>query len=222
MSLIRGFGRKPLGTGNAAVSRMMLHMPKLDLARLATYDDLVAVPDHLVAEIVDGELWTSPRPAPRHARAYTRLVSRLDNAFGSGGAGPGGWEILAEPELHLGAHVLVPDVAGWRLERMPRLPETAYFDVAPDWVCEVLSPTTTNLDRTKKLRIYAEFGVRHTWLVDPVLQTLEVLRLDGPQWTLLDTRVGQVAVRAEPFGGVEIDLGLLWPFDDAGASRDRH
>jgi Uma2 family endonuclease len=112
--------------------------------------------------------------------------------------------------LHLGRQVLVPDLAGWRLERMPRLPRTAYFPVAPDWLCEVLSPSTAVLDRARKLRIYAQHGVRHAWLVDPVLRSLEILRLDGAHWTLLDTHGGNVVVRAEPFEAIELDLAPLW------------
>lgn len=187
-------------------------MPKVELGRPATYDDLMAVADHLVAEIVDGELWTSPRPAPRHAVAAWELGAQLGGSRGPlGRDGPGGWRIVGEPELRLGAQTLVPDIAGWRLARMPRLPETAFFPLAPDWVCEVLSPSTAALDRAKKLRVYAESGVAHAWLVDPLLKTLEVLRRSPERgWTLVDTHAGAVAIRAEPFEVVEIDLALLW------------
>ena len=118
-------------------TRMTPDMPKVELGRPATYDDSVALPEHVVGEIVDDELWASPRPAPRHATTHTRLVYRIGSAFDAAGgdSGPGGWRILVEPELHLGRHVVVPDLAGWRRERMPRLPETAYFPLAPDWVC---------------------------------------------------------------------------------------
>jgi Uma2 family endonuclease len=198
------------GTLVAHAPGMDTQMPKVDLGRPATYDDLVAVPEHLVAEIVDGELWTSPRPAPRHARASSRLGHRLGPPFDEGRGGPGGWQILDEPELHLGEQTLVPDLAGWRFERMPRLPETAYFTLAPDWVCEVLSPSTMQLDREKKLRVYAGHGVRHAWLVDPLARTLEVLRLEGAHWTLIDTHTGEAVVRAEPFEAVALELGALW------------
>jgi Uma2 family endonuclease len=185
-------------------------MPKVELGRPATYDDLVAVPEHLVAEIVDGELWTSPRPAPRHARASTRLGHRLGPAFDEELGGPGGWQILDEPELHLSDETLVPDLAGWRRQRLPRVPDTAYFALAPDWVCEVLSPSTVQLDRGKKLRVYAEHGVRHAWLVDPIARSMEVLRLEGGHWTLLDVHLGDVAVRAEPFQALDLQLRSLW------------
>jgi Uma2 family endonuclease len=178
--------------------------------RAATYEDLVALPDNLVAEIVDGELHASPRPAPRHAVAYVGVTALLHPAFDSGRSGPGGWWILAEPELHLGPDVLVPDLAGWRRTRMPRVPETAYFPLAPDWVCEILSPSTALLDRAKKLAIYAREGIGHAWLMDPIARTLEVLRLEGGRWSILVTRAGEDAVRAEPFEAIEFSLGEFW------------
>ena len=175
-----------------------------------TYDDLVAVPEHLVAEILDGELYTSPRPAPRHARASSWLGAVLMPPFDRGQGGPGGWIILDEPELHLGADVLVPDIAGWRRQRMPRLPETAYFPLAPDWLCEVLSPSTAAMDRAKKLAIYAREGVAHVWLVDPIARTLEVLTLAAGRWVIEATHAGAEAVRAEPFEAIDLDLAILW------------
>jgi len=178
--------------------------------RPATYEDLVKLPDHLVAEIIDGELHASPRPAPRHAVAYARATGLLGSAFDSGRTGPGGWWILAEPELHLGRDVLVPDLAGWRRTRMPRVPETAYFPLAPDWICEVLSPSTASLDRTKKLAIYAREGVGHAWLIDPIARTLEILRLEAGRWTIIVTHAGEAAVRAESFDAIEFTLGEFW------------
>jgi Uma2 family endonuclease len=178
--------------------------------RPATYEDLVALPDNLVAEIVDGELHASPRPAPRHAVAYARTTGLLGSAFDSGRGGPGGWWILAEPELHLGPDVLVPDLAGWRRTRMPHVPETAYFPLAPDWVCEILSPSTASLDRAKKLGIYAREGIGHAWLMDPIARTLEVLRLESGRWIILETRAGTDTVRAEPFDAIEFSLGEFW------------
>lgn len=178
--------------------------------RPATYEDLVKLPDHLVAEILDGELHASPRPAPRHAVAYARAMGLLESAFDSGRTGPGGWWILAEPELHLGSDVLVPDLAGWRRTRMPRVPETAYFPLAPDWICEILSPSTASLDRTQKLAIYAREGVGHAWLIDPIARTLEILRLEAGKWTAIVTHAGEAAVRAEPFDAIEFNLGEFW------------
>jgi Uma2 family endonuclease len=187
----------------------MPRVPPLD--RPATYEDLAALPDHVVAEIVDGELHASPRPAPRHARAATRISNQIGPAFDLGRGGPGGWFILAEPELHLGPHVVVPDLAGWHAQRMPALPATAYFAVAPDWICEVLSSSTASFDRVKKLRVYADAGVAHAWLVDPLAQTLEVLRLQNGRWVIMATHAGDEVVRADPFGDIEIPLQTLWP-----------
>ena len=178
--------------------------------RKATYDDLLKVPDHLVAEILDGELFTSPRPAPRHADASSGLGGALRGPFDRGPGGPGGWRILDEPELHLGDDVVVPDLAGWRRERLPRLPEAAFLALAPDWVCEVLSPSTAAIDRVKKLTIYAREAVGHAWLVDPIAQTLEMLRLEGGRWTIASTWAGTAVVRAEPFDAIELDLTWLW------------
>lgn len=188
----------------------MPNVPRVNLGRRATYEDLVAVPDHLVAEIVDGELWTSPRPAPKHALAYSSLTGIIGPAYGHGRGGPGGWRIIAEPELHLGPDVLVPDIAGWRRERMPHLPEAAFFPSAPDWICEIVSPSTARLDRTKKLRVYAREGVRHAWILDPLACTLEVLRLDKDRWIILATHGGTDCVRVEPFGELDLELPLLW------------
>ncbi|MGE3841122.1 MAG: Uma2 family endonuclease [Vicinamibacterales bacterium] len=185
-------------------------MSRIPLDHPATYDDLVALPEHVVAEIVDGELHASPRPAPRHAVAHSALGMLLGPPFQHGRSGPGGWRILDEPELHFGADVLVPDLAGWRRERMPRIPRTAYFSVAPDWVCEVLSPSTAVLDRARKLRIYAREGVGHAWLIDPVLQTLEILTLSSGHWAIVDTFAGTTPVRAEPFDAIDLELALLW------------
>ena len=123
--------------------------------RAACYEDLFDLPENLVGEIIGGQLITQPRPAPRHSRASSSLGGALDNPYDKGRGGPGGWWILDEPELHLGGDILVPDLAGWGRERMPRLPETAWFELVPDWVCEVLSPGTCRVDRALKMPIYA-------------------------------------------------------------------
>jgi Uma2 family endonuclease len=125
--------------------------------------------------------------------------------------GPGGWVLLDEPELHLhGGQVLVPDLAGWRRERMPQVPDAAAFELAPDWVCEVLSPSTEAMDRATKLPIYAAERVSHAWLIDPMVRTLEAYRLEGSRWTLLGTWTGEAHVRVEPFEALELELGALW------------
>ena len=189
-------------------------MPRIELGRPATYDDLVALPENLVGEIVDDELWASPRPAPKHSRAEFAVSSILGPAFQFGETGPGGWQFLVEPELHLASDVLVPDIAAWRADRMPVLPRASFVATAPDWVCEVLSPSTARLDREKKLHIYAEHGVGHAWLVDPIPGTLEVLRReqhgDNAAWMLVATHAGDAVARLEPFEAIEFQLSLLW------------
>ena len=185
----------------------------LPLKQAARYEDLLNVPDNLVGEIIDGDLHTHPRPAPRHALAYSVLGGNIGGAY-HWGEGPGGWWILDEPEPHLGGDVLVPDLAGWRRERMPSLPEAAWFELASDWVCEILSPSTARVDRVLKMPIYAREGVNHLWLVDPELQTLEVYVLDtsheNPHWLLLDSLEGDAPVRQPPFDAIEFSLGSLW------------
>src|SRR5512140_3162401 len=178
--------------------------------RPATYADLEALPPNVVGEIVEGELYASPRPAIPHAVAASHLGGELFAPFYRGRGGPGGWIILDEPELHFGEDVLVPDLSGWRRERMPQPPRTAATSLAPDWVCEVLSPSTVALDRGAKLRVYAREGVRHVWWVDPVARTLEVLRLEGTHFLLLDTYTGNARVRAQPFEALELALAVLW------------
>ncbi len=183
----------------------------VDRKKPATYADVLAAPEHVVAELIDGELYTSPRPAAPHTRAASRLGIDIGGPFDSGfGGGPGGWIILFEPELHIVGQVLVPDLAGWRRERMPEIPDAAAFELAPDWVCEVLSPATSGLDRVKKMPKYAGAGVRNAWLVDPDARSLEVLRLDGDTWRLVAAHEGTEKVRAEPFEAVELDLSALW------------
>jgi Uma2 family endonuclease len=183
-------------------------------ARPATYDDLIEVPDHLVAEIIDGELHTTPRPAPRHADASSGLGGALRGPFDRGRGGPGGWRILDEPELHLGHDVLVPDLAGWRRERLPALPDEAYFTLPPDWVCEVLSSSTMALDRTRKLAVYAREQVPFAWLVDPTAYTIEVLQLDAGRWVIVTACAGSGAVSLPPFDALPLDLTLLWETPD--------
>jgi Uma2 family endonuclease len=178
--------------------------------RRATYEDLCAVPEHLIAEIIQGELVTQPRPASPHARAATRLTSDLGGPFDRGRGGPGGWIILYEPELHLHGDILVPDLAGWRRERMPEMPQTAAFELSPDWVCEVVSPSTQGRDRVEKMGIYARERVAYLWLVDPLVRTLEAFRLDGSNWVLQGSWRDDARVRVDPFAAIELELGALW------------
>jgi Uma2 family endonuclease len=179
--------------------------------RRATYEDVLSAPSYMVAEIIDGDLRLSPRPGKAHAAAATALGEELGPPFKRGRGGPGGWILLFEPELHLGSDILVPDLGGWRRERMPALTtEEPFFTLAPDWVCEVLSPRTATMDRADKLPIYLRAGVRHAWLVDPLQRMLEVLRQSDGKWPIVGVHKGEAHVRAEPFDAVELDLGILW------------
>ncbi len=180
-------------------------------ARLATYEDVLSAPPHMVAEILCGRLVTHPRPRPRHAVVTSNLGMEIGPPFSKGRGGPGGWIILDEPELHLGAHVLVPDLAGWRRERMPSLPETAWFETPPDWVCEVVSPATARYDRFEKRDIYGTHKVAHLWLIDPDARTLEAFALKDDHWQLLATRADNDEIALPPFDAVPFKLGALWP-----------
>lgn len=178
--------------------------------RDATYDDLRRVADHLLAQIVDGELIVQPRPAIEHQHVTSVLGGELSYPFGRGRGGPGGWWILDEPELHLRRDIVVPDLAGWRRARVPVLSTGPFLSIAPDWVCEVLSPSTAGLDRVRKLAVYAREQVEHAWLIDPIAHTLEVLRRDGTHWLIVGSHAGGEVVRAEPFDAIELELAALW------------
>lgn len=181
-------------------------------ARRATYEDLLQVPDTMVAEIVDGELVVSPRPASPHALAAAEIAADLAPAFHGIAArsGPGGWWILPEPELHLAGDVLVPDLAAWRCARMAVVPNVAAFALAPDWVCEIVSPSSARHDRIAKMRCYAREGVAAVWLVDPLARTLESLRLESGRWTVAASHAGDELARVEPFAELELRLARWW------------
>ena len=180
-------------------------------SRRATYQDVLDAPAHLVAEIINGTLHTHPRPAARHALATSRLTIELGGPFDRGRGGPGGWWIIDEPELHLDDEIMVPDLVGWRRERMPDYPDTAYFTLAPDWVCEVLSPSTRKLDLHEKRPLYALAGVGHLWLVDPTDRTLEAFELREGEWVLIATAKDDEPVSIRPFDAITFSLGDLWP-----------
>lgn len=164
----------------------------------------------MVGEIVRGVLYANPRPASSHAAAASALGEELGPPFKRGKGGPGGWVILDEPELHLAEDVIVPDLAGWRRERMPEMPLAAAFDLAPDWVCEVLSLSTAKLDRGEKLPVYSRERVSQVWLIDPLQHYLEVLRLDGDGYRIVGTHFDDAQVHAEPFDAIVLDLTVLW------------
>ena len=185
--------------------------PESTEAPRATYQDVLEAPAHRVAEIVDGTLYTQPRPAPPHAVASSRLGFDLGGPFDRGRGGPGGWWIIDEPELHLGEDILVPDLAGWRRERMADLPDTAYFTLAPDWVCEVPSASTRRLDLHGKRPVYAREGVGHLWLVDPTDHTLEAFELRDGEWVLIGSAKDDEPVSIRPFNAITFSLADLWP-----------
>ena len=179
--------------------------------RRATYRDVLDAPAHRVAEILDGTLHTHPRPAMPHARAASALGSKIGGPFDYDSGGPGGWWIVGEPELHLGEAIVVPDLAGWRRARMPRYPDTAFVTLAPDWACEVLSPSTRTIDLLEKRPLYAREGVRHLWLTDPGARTLEAFELRGGQWLPIARATDDAPVSFRPFEAVTFGLGDLWP-----------
>lgn len=179
----------------------------------ATYADIEAAPEHLVAEIIDGELFTHPRPSPRHGATASALGARLSGAFQKGASGPGGWVFFVEPEIKFGSDILVPDIAAWRLEHLSAYPEKNYFTIRPDWLCEVISTSTERRDRTSKMRIYGEARVPHLWLVDPRLQILEAFELSGTRWTKIGDWNSDDVVRAPPFDAISFSLADLWPLD---------
>jgi len=177
----------------------------------ATYEDLYDIPENMTGEIIDGELVATPRPARRHVHAASVLGSAVGPSYQFGRGGPGGWIIYDEPEIHFDEkNIIVPDLAGWRKERLTTLPGEHRFVVPPDWVCEILSPRTASKDRIKKMRTFARHEVPYAWLIDPVLMTLEVFKLETGRWFLADAFAGNEKVRAEPFQEIELELGLLW------------
>jgi Uma2 family endonuclease len=182
--------------------------------RPATYADIEALPSNMVGEIIHGVLHAHQRPTPRHGVAAGRLGYEISGPFDYGRGGPGGWIFIVEPELHLGPHVVVPGLAGWRRERLSPFPETAYIETAPDWLCEVLSPSTQALDRTEKLAVYAEFGVKHCWYVDPIARTLEVFALTGGKWLIAAAFKEADPVTAPPFEVHSFPLDVLWVSGD--------
>ncbi len=188
-------------------------MPNTALAQnLTGYDQLLALPDHVVGEIINGQLYTQPRPSGRHALAQSGLHGEIDGPFQKGRGGSGGWWILMEPEVHFirDSEIAVPDLAGWQRERMPAVPDDHRFEIVPDWICEILSPSTTRKDRALKMPLYARFGVKHLWLIDPLAHTLEAFELREGRWSLAEIFKDEETVIAPPFAAAPFALAVLW------------
>jgi Uma2 family endonuclease len=178
--------------------------------RPATQADIDALPPHMTGQIIDGVLYAHARPARRHANAHTELTAFVRGRFRAGRGGPGVWYFLAEPELHLHGNVLVPDIAGWRSDKLPATDGQPHFTTPPDWVCEVLSPSTARFDRWNKSLVYARHGVGHMWIVDPDRRELEVWRLMQGFYARVQFAAGDESIRAEPFDELELNLSELW------------
>jgi Uma2 family endonuclease len=176
------------------------------------YEQLQALPEHITGEIIAGELYTQPRPAGPQCEAGSVLGMRVGPPFRFGEGGPGGWWIVDEPEIHFvrDTVVVVPDLAGWRRERMPTIPQGHRFEIVPDWVCEILSPSTGKKDRAKKLPLYARQGVAYAWLVDPLARTLEAFKLEQGRWVLIAILEDEAPVSVDPFDAITFALGDLW------------
>jgi Uma2 family endonuclease len=190
----------------------------------ATYEDLYSIPENMTGEIIEGELIVTPRPARRHIEVASSLGGELVPPYRFGRGGPGGWLIYDEPEIHFGKNVIVPDLAGWKSERLSTTAEEHCFTVPPDWVCEILSPGTARTDRVKKMRIFAAYNVPYAWIVDPMLMILEVFKLESGNWVVRGLYAENEKVRAEPFEELEIDLRNLWlegsPRDPSASPTD--
>lgn len=183
----------------------------------ATYEDLVRLPENLIGELIDGELYASPRPTGPHGRVASALTALISSRYDLGIDGPSGWWIIFEPELHLGGNAMVPDLAGWRRERMPTVPKSHKFTIVPDWVCETLSTSNATYDRKIKMPGYARRGVPWAWITDPQRRTVEVLKLVDGRWARIAIYDESDVFAAEPFPLAEIDLPRIWgamPRDD--------
>jgi Uma2 family endonuclease len=176
----------------------------------ATYQDILDLPQGVVGELIKGALYAQPRPRIPHVRAALKLANKLANSYDPDEADLGGWIFLGEPELHFSEDILVPDIAGWKRERFPKVVNDAFLTVPPDWVCEILSPSTTRLDRAVKSEIYAAQGVTWMWLVDPTAKTLEAYRNQSGQWLQLAVLKEGDEVKVEPFDAAPFKLDALW------------
>ncbi|HYV46950.1 MAG TPA: Uma2 family endonuclease [Myxococcaceae bacterium] len=176
----------------------------------ATYDDIRQLPEGMNGELVDGQLFAWPRPTMGHAHLAGVLLYELHGSFDLGKGVHGRWWIFREPELHFGPNVVIPDLAGWRRERLPKMPDVPFMELAPDWICEITSRSTASFDRVNKLPVYLKAGVAFAWLVDPTSRTIEALQKVKDHWTLIGNFPGDAPARIEPFEAHEFDLSTLW------------
>ena len=182
--------------------------------KIVTYADIEALPEGVRGEIINGALYTHPRPNNRHSMVATALGGELLTPFQKGRGGPGGWVFMFEPEVMFGENLLVPDIVGWRRERLTTYPTTNWIQVRPDWVCEATSPSTALRDRHFKREIYAHAGVPHYWIIDPRARILEVFQLENQKWTLFGTYSAGSDVAAPPFEAYSFPMDVLWPLGD--------
>lgn len=177
----------------------------------ANYNDLYKIPESMIGEIIDGELFAIPRPSPQHSNVVFELCGELWGPYKRGKDGStGGWIFLIEPEIQFGEDILVPELAGWEKDKLSKPPEENFISVSPDWICEVLSYRTMRIDRIKKMPIYAKFHVSFLWLIDPLTKILEVFKLESNKWVLSCTAIEDDKFKAEPFEHIEINLKNLW------------
>ena len=188
--------------------------------KIATYADIEALPPHVVGELIYGSLVTHPRPSPPHSVAQNSLGDELTSPFQKGRGGPGGWIFMSEPDLILGGNTVVPDLVAWRRERMPRIPKTGQISVSPDWLCEILSPSTERYDRNEKRRIYAQAGVAFYWMLDPRIGQLECFQLVAGNWLLTNTFAQDEIVNAPPFIEHSFPLSNLFPDTESEKSPE--
>jgi Uma2 family endonuclease len=191
--------------------------------KLATYEDLLALPDGVKAELIDGEIIIHsssdprvaalPAPLPEHSRVQGGLRRFLGGPFDDddGFGGVGGWWILAEVEIRLGGQIVRPDVAGWRRERLASPWGLRPIEIIPDWICEVVSPSNASHDRVTKKHLYAKHGIAHYWIADTEEVTLETFTLHDAVWTASGAFTRGGVARIEPFEAIELDVGRLFP-----------
>jgi len=178
----------------------------------AAYRDLENLPERAIGELFDGQLHAQSRPAVPHVHAHSSMGISLGAPFHNGIGGPGGWVIYSEPEIHftLDVDVAVPDLAGWQRERKLKFPTGHKIELVPDWICEILSPSTRSIDREIKMPLYARYGVPWLWLVEPVERVLEAYRLVEDDWLEVGRYTGMVQAAIPPFDAVPFELGNLW------------